>query len=120
MPVVRNLTLWKLLRDYFPIKLVKTADLDPKHTYLFGYHPHGILSQGAFINFATNATGFAEMFPGVDLRCVVCCLCLCSASACVTASMFCGMMQPVDAGVQFISAVPSRVGNDGTWNAATG
>jgi 2-acylglycerol O-acyltransferase 2 len=70
MPVVRNLPIWKWLRDYFPISLVKTAELPTKdgQVYLFGYHPHGVLSEGAFINFATNATGFHEKFPGVDIR----------------------------------------------------
>lgn len=32
-----------------------------------GYHPHGIISMGAFANFATEATGFSEMFPGIQL-----------------------------------------------------
>lgn len=67
-PIVRNLAMWRWLRDYFPISLVKTADLPTDRPVLFGYHPHGVLSQGAFINFATNATGFATAFPGVDVR----------------------------------------------------
>lgn len=29
------------MKDYFPIALVKTADLDPSKNYVFGYHPHG-------------------------------------------------------------------------------
>ncbi|CAH8471410.1 unnamed protein product [Schistosoma margrebowiei] len=31
--------------------------------YLVGFHPHGILATGAFINFATEATGFSKVFP---------------------------------------------------------
>ncbi|CAH8450825.1 unnamed protein product [Schistosoma turkestanicum] len=31
--------------------------------YLVGFHPHGILATGAFINFATEATGFSKIFP---------------------------------------------------------
>jgi Diacylglycerol acyltransferase len=65
---VRNLSVWRLFRDYFPARLVKTVDLDPNQKYLFGYHPHGIISVGAFLNFATEATGFSSQFPGVDLR----------------------------------------------------
>ncbi len=59
---------WKHLRDYFPIKLHKDCDLDPSKNYLMGYHPHGITVYGAFTNFAVCATGFREMFPGVEPR----------------------------------------------------
>ena len=30
--------------------------------------PHGILSLGAFLNFGSEATGFSQKFPGIDLR----------------------------------------------------
>ena len=58
--------MWKYFVNYFPIKLVKTADLDPKRSYLMGNHPHGILCAGAFASFATDALGFDEKFPGLD------------------------------------------------------
>lgn len=32
---------------------------------MLAYHPHGIISFGAFTNFATEATGFSELFPGI-------------------------------------------------------
>ncbi|XP_075425791.1 diacylglycerol O-acyltransferase 2-like isoform X2 [Ascaphus truei] len=57
--------IWKHFRDYFPIKLHKTADLDPQQNYIMGYHPHGIMSIGAFCNFGTDSTGFSRMFPGI-------------------------------------------------------
>ncbi|KAK7069115.1 Diacylglycerol O-acyltransferase 2 [Halocaridina rubra] len=62
---VRNWTLWKHFRDFFPIHLLKTADLDPKKNYIMGYHPHGVLSAGAFAHFGTEGTGFSKMFPGL-------------------------------------------------------
>ena len=62
---VRRLRLWKYFRDYFPITLIKTAELDPEKNYIFGYHPHGILCAGAFCNFATDATNFSTVFPGI-------------------------------------------------------
>lgn len=46
-------------------QLVKTAELDPSHNYLFGFHPHGVLVIGAFSNFCTEATGFSRTFPGL-------------------------------------------------------
>ncbi|XP_007940490.1 2-acylglycerol O-acyltransferase 2-B-like [Orycteropus afer afer] len=62
---VRNWAAWRLFRDYFPISLVKTTELDPSRNYLFGFHPHGVLVIGAFSNFCTEATGFSRLFPGL-------------------------------------------------------
>ncbi|CAH7258645.1 2-acylglycerol O-acyltransferase 3 [Phodopus roborovskii] len=62
---VRNWAVWRYFRDYFPITLVKTAELDPSQNYLFGFHPHGVLVVGAFSNFCTEATGFSRLFPGL-------------------------------------------------------
>ena len=64
----RRLPFWNTLADYFPVRLHKSVDLDPRGNYLFGYHPHGIIGVGALITFATNATGFERAFPGLDLR----------------------------------------------------
>ncbi|MEQ2278227.1 2-acylglycerol O-acyltransferase 2-A [Xenotaenia resolanae] len=50
----------------FP-QLVKTADLDPRHNYILGFHPHGVLVAGAFTNFCTYATGFPQLFPGLTI-----------------------------------------------------
>lgn len=44
---------------------MKTCDLSPKHNYIIANHPHGVVSYGVFINFATEATGFARIFPGI-------------------------------------------------------
>lgn len=44
---------------------MKTHELSPSHNYIIGSHPHGILCVGAFCNFVTGSTGFAEMFPGI-------------------------------------------------------
>jgi len=70
MPFKRFRTwfVWDLVRDYFPITLNKTADLDPKKNYIFVFHPHGVLSLSAIANFCTEATGFPKLFPGIDLR----------------------------------------------------
>lgn len=62
---LRNLQIWHHIRDYFPITLAKTADLDPTKNYVFGYHPHGIIGFGTLINFLSNATGFQAKFPGI-------------------------------------------------------
>ncbi|XP_026704829.1 2-acylglycerol O-acyltransferase 2 [Athene cunicularia] len=62
---IRNSIVWRYMRDYFPITLVKTAELDPRQNYVMGFHPHGVLAAGAFLNFCTEASGFSTLFPGI-------------------------------------------------------
>ena len=62
---MRRLSIFKYTRDYYPITLTKTVKLDPQKNYIFGYHPHGVLVEGAAIGFATEAVGFSEKFPGI-------------------------------------------------------
>ncbi|KAK1781098.1 diacylglycerol acyltransferase-domain-containing protein [Copromyces sp. CBS 386.78] len=61
----RHSRIWHFFADYFPAKLHKTHDLPADRKYIFGYHPHGIISHGAFAAFATEALGFSEKFPGI-------------------------------------------------------
>lgn len=49
----------------FSAQLVKTAELSPKKNYIFGIHPHGIMSAGGFACFSTESCGFAEAYPGI-------------------------------------------------------
>lgn len=62
---IRNNPLFKYMRDYFPISLVKTTELDPARNYIFCYHPHGALSDGLAISFGSEALQFSEKFPGI-------------------------------------------------------
>ncbi|KAF0358388.1 diacylglycerol acyltransferase [Gigaspora margarita] len=64
----RYATFWKWYADYYPIKLIKEVDLDPSKNYIFGYHPHGVISVGAWTNFATEANDFSKKFPGITCR----------------------------------------------------
>merc|ERR1712029_905587 len=57
-------------RDYFPVKLVKTAELDPSKNYVLGSHPHGIFCFGSFLVFGTNAVNWDGLFPGLKRRLV--------------------------------------------------
>ncbi|NXU98370.1 MOGT2 acyltransferase, partial [Cettia cetti] len=47
-------------------QLIRTVPLQPGRNYIFGFHPHGVLAAGAFGNFCTEATGFAQLFPGLS------------------------------------------------------
>ncbi|KAL1921570.1 uncharacterized protein VTP21DRAFT_11286 [Calcarisporiella thermophila] len=62
---VRRMVVWRWFAEFFPIRAIKEGDLDPSKNYIFGYHPHGIIGMGAWANFATEGTGFSELFPGV-------------------------------------------------------
>ena len=62
---IRQSCIWRYFCDYFPIKLVKTAHLDRTKNYICGFHPHGIITAGAFGNFGTEGSGFSQMFPGI-------------------------------------------------------
>lgn len=62
---MRQLPIWKYYCEYFPITLHKTKELDPSKKYLMGYHPHGIISHGAFASFGTEGNGFSKLFPGI-------------------------------------------------------
>lgn len=62
---LRSLRIWSLFASYFPARLHRSAELPPTRKYVFGYHPHGIISHGAFAAFATEALGFSQLFPGI-------------------------------------------------------
>ncbi|MCJ1431771.1 diacylglycerol O-acyltransferase 1 [Xylographa pallens] len=62
---LRSLSIWSLFASYFPARLHRSQVLPPTRKYIFGYHPHGIISHGAFAAFVTEALGFAQLFPGI-------------------------------------------------------
>lgn len=57
--------IWSLFASYFPARLHRSEELPPTRKYIFGYHPHGIISHGAFAAFGTEALGFSQLFPGI-------------------------------------------------------
>lgn len=84
---MRNLKLWKLVRDYFPIKLIiphanrsdanipdanisnaniSDAILSKDENYIMINHPHGIMCFGTFISIGSNANNFDKLFPNMD------------------------------------------------------
>jgi hypothetical protein len=62
---LRRCSIWKKWIKYFPLSLVKSADLDPKLNYIVGYHPHGLGSLGALGNFGIDGTHFSDLFPKI-------------------------------------------------------
>lgn len=62
---MRSREIFKYFANYFPVKLIKTADLPADRNYIFACHPHGIFSISHFLNFCTEATDFSKTFPGL-------------------------------------------------------
>lgn len=64
--LIRSLATFRWVADYFPVRLVKTTELPSNRTYLFAYHPHGVISMGCNTALNTNACGFDRIFPGIQ------------------------------------------------------
>ena len=64
----KNLFVFNFIRDYFHLRLVKTAELPSGRPYILAIFPHGVVPYGAVINFSTNANNYRELFPGLDIR----------------------------------------------------
>lgn len=64
--LARRLQIWKHIRDYFPINLIKTTDLPGRTNYIFCVHPHGLSAFGTLINFGTEANEFGKLYVGLD------------------------------------------------------
>lgn len=69
--LARNNAFWRYFCDYFPIKLVKTVDLNPNKSYFFICVPHGILSTGIMGSFGTDILGCKKLFPGLEIRPII-------------------------------------------------
>ncbi|KAK9831448.1 hypothetical protein WJX81_006091 [Elliptochloris bilobata] len=67
-PYMRRWSLWKYLAAYFPVRIHKTVDLDPSKSYVFGLHPHGVLTISVWATFASDGAGFPSLFPGIDMH----------------------------------------------------
>ncbi len=64
---LRSSKIWSLFGSYFPARLHRSQELPATRKYIFGYHPHGIISHGAWAAFATEALGFSQLFPGITI-----------------------------------------------------
>ncbi|RKF59065.1 Diacylglycerol O-acyltransferase 2B [Golovinomyces cichoracearum] len=64
--LLRSLPIWNLFAGYFPARLHRSQELIPTRKYIFGYHPHGIISMGAFAAFCTESLGFTQLFPDIE------------------------------------------------------
>ncbi|CCW64362.1 unnamed protein product [Phytomonas sp. EM1] len=64
--------IWRYYRDYFPTRCIIPATVrsrfDPARNYFFLYHPHGVVSFGAVVNFALDVNRASEALPGIQIH----------------------------------------------------
>ncbi|XP_075168444.1 2-acylglycerol O-acyltransferase 2-like [Haematobia irritans] len=63
--LLRNNSITSHLRDYFPVELIKTAELTPDRNYLLASFPHGIIGTGVTINMGKNIGKWLKLYPGI-------------------------------------------------------
>ncbi|XP_017094226.3 2-acylglycerol O-acyltransferase 2-like [Drosophila bipectinata] len=52
-------------RDYFPVELVKTAELPPNRNYIIASFPHGLIGMGICVNMGMEISKWLKLFPQV-------------------------------------------------------
>ncbi|XP_073812549.1 diacylglycerol O-acyltransferase 2-like [Musca autumnalis] len=62
---LRNNFMTNHSRDYFPIELIKTAELTPDRNYLVASFPHGIIGTGVTHNMGNNIGKWLKLYPGI-------------------------------------------------------
>ncbi|KAG5503316.1 hypothetical protein GH5_04384 [Leishmania sp. Ghana 2012 LV757] len=67
-----RLFLWRYYGDYFPIRLVIAEPVrrrfHKERNYFFVYHPHGIHSFGAIVNFGLDQNDLPKMLSGITIH----------------------------------------------------
>ncbi|KAI9299176.1 diacylglycerol acyltransferase [Neoconidiobolus thromboides FSU 785] len=62
--------MWYYYSDYFSTQLIisDVSTFSTNSSYIFGYHPHGILALGAFSSFLTNYCNIQQILDGFNIR----------------------------------------------------
>ena len=65
---IRNLSIWKYVANYFPIKLhrISAEPFDPNKNYIFVSQPHGIFCIGITLAMNTEALNWSKLFPNLS------------------------------------------------------
>ena len=58
--------LFQLYNDYFPIRLVKTAELTPDKNYILAVYPHGVATCGTLTTFGDYTNNIDKLYPNID------------------------------------------------------
>ncbi|KAJ2860154.1 diacylglycerol O-acyltransferase 1 [Coemansia aciculifera] len=65
---IHKLPIWAHVNAYFQPKMVFEEPLDPRKKYVFGAHPHGVISYVAQLIAGTTGLGIESHFPGLVVR----------------------------------------------------
>ncbi|KAJ1750150.1 diacylglycerol O-acyltransferase 1 [Coemansia sp. RSA 1935] len=65
---IQKLPLWKHVNAYFQPKMVFEAPLNAKAKYVFGSHPHGVISYVSQLVAGTTGLGIEAQVPGLVVR----------------------------------------------------
>lgn len=65
---VRKLPIWDHIRSYFQIQMVFEEPLDARKRYVFGCHPHGVISYMAQLIGGPTGMDFGTHCPGLVVR----------------------------------------------------
>ncbi|KAJ1964041.1 diacylglycerol O-acyltransferase 1 [Dipsacomyces acuminosporus] len=66
--IIQKLPIWDHINKYFQPKLVFEEQLDPAKRYVFGCHPHGVISYMSQIIAGPTGLGIESHFPGLVVR----------------------------------------------------
>lgn len=67
LPQMRGHFVFQEMARYFRFRLhtdIKPGQLDPKHRYIFGFHPHGVIPISA--GFLVSTPAWRRIFAGID------------------------------------------------------
>ncbi|ORX95815.1 diacylglycerol acyltransferase [Basidiobolus meristosporus CBS 931.73] len=67
---MRGSKIQRYFGEHFPAKIHKEVELPTDQNYILSTHPHGVWGFGAQTCLASDACGFSELFPGIDMRLV--------------------------------------------------
>ncbi|KAJ1897538.1 diacylglycerol O-acyltransferase 1 [Kickxella alabastrina] len=68
IPALRRLPIWNHVNKYFQPNIVFEEALDANAKYVFGSHPHGVISYMSQLISGTTGMGIESHFPGLVVR----------------------------------------------------
>ncbi|KAJ2865880.1 diacylglycerol O-acyltransferase 1, partial [Coemansia asiatica] len=68
VPSVKKLPIWTHVNKYFKPRMIFEEPLDASKKYVFGSHPHGVISYTSQLIAGTTGLGIESHFPGLVVR----------------------------------------------------
>ncbi|KAJ2706169.1 diacylglycerol O-acyltransferase 1 [Coemansia sp. IMI 203386] len=68
VPSINKLPIWDHVNRYFKPRMIFEEHLDASRKYVFGSHPHGVISYTSQLIAGTTGLGIESHFPGLVVR----------------------------------------------------